>query len=108
MLRPLEIAYALRKWRIEHGLTQSQIAIALGQSQSWVSRVLSGEFKRLTPAVIALCEYADVVFERQSERSEEGFARLSDALDAVWDGTEVDARRIEKLLRAVSQLRHHR
>lgn len=103
-----EIGRDLATWKRKRHLTEIYIAHATSISQPWVSRILNGEFRRLTPAFQRLCEYADIDIEYQSVKSAEGFARLSNALDAVWDGTDVDARRIEKLLRAVSQIRNRR
>ncbi len=108
MRNPTEIGRDLATWKRKRQLTESYIAHATSISQPWVSRILNGKFKRLTPAVQRLCEYADIDIEYQVVRSVKGFARLSNALDAVWDGTDVDARRIEKLLRAVSQIRNRR
>lgn len=72
--------------RKEH--SQLAVATLTGVSQSDVSRLLSGQRKRVTPQVIALCEYAefDADLTTHSAAAER---RLSQALrGAIGDNPE--------------------
>jgi transcriptional regulator with XRE-family HTH domain len=89
------------------GFTQQDLAKVLGVSQSQVSRILSGQFKRRSKLFDDLCKIA-----YQSTGAVEGArpgasaqqADLTSALDAVWDGTDSHAKALAVVIRSLSAL----
>ena len=84
------------------GLTQLELAQALGIEQSQVSRLLSGKVTRRTPAFIALCEFLAVTrtpAELPLPESIEGAVR------AVWDGTTRHAAALATVIRTLAVLK---
>lgn len=87
----------------KHGLTQEQIATALGASQSQVSRILSGASKRRSRLLNAVCKYVFSVQERQAVRVED-CQELMAAIEEVWDGTPIHARALATVIRSLGLL----
>jgi hypothetical protein len=77
--------------------TSSSIASACNMTQSTVYRALKGDPKRMTAALNRLCVYANInpkEFTDPPEQSE----TLMNALKQVWDGTEIHAKQLARLL----------
>jgi len=87
----------------EIGLTQAEIADALGASQSQVSRVLAGNAKRRSRLFDEVCRYVFSVRERASPSTPP--AELTEALDAIWDGTPEHAKALTLVIRSLGALR---
>lgn len=83
------------------GLTQSEIARGARIHQSQVSRIMSGDFTRITSqSVIRLCEFARITTTVPEPLS----SALHQSLRAVWDGTKAQEKALVKLLRAADAL----
>lgn len=82
------------------GLTQEAISIALGASQSQVSRVLSGHAKRHSKLLDAVCKY---VFSHglQGSSGTDGNRELMRAISEVWDGTSQHAHALATVIRSL-------
>lgn len=87
----------------KHGLTQEQIAEALGASQSQVSRILSGASKRRSRLLNEVCKYVFSVQETQAVRVED-CQELMAAIEEVWDGTPIHARALATVIRSLGLL----
>ena len=87
----------------EIGLTQVEIADALGASQSQVSRVLAGNSKRRSRLFDEVCRYVFSVRERASASTPP--AELTEALNAIWDGTPEHAKALTLVIRSLGALR---
>jgi|TARA_R110002167_G_scaffold342253_1_gene551043 hypothetical protein len=77
--------------------TTVSIANACGMTQSTVYRALKGDPKRMTTGLNKLCVYANINpkdFTDSPEQSE----TLMNALKQVWDGTEMHAKQLARLL----------
>jgi transcriptional regulator with XRE-family HTH domain len=89
----------------QHGITQGQIAGALGASQSQVSRILAGKPLRQSRLAEEVCLYLER-FDRgvtlQAVRSNED---LIGAVQAAWDGSASHARALSTVIRSLSALR---
>jgi hypothetical protein len=72
----------------------------VGQSQ--VHRNVFGQPKRLSRSLLQLCKYAEIDAYEGTRDPRESQA-LMDALAQVWDGSELHARRLAKLLFAHHQ-----
>lgn len=89
------------------GFTQQMLAEMLGVSQSQVSRILSGQFKRRSKLFDDLCKIAyqssstPVAVQPGASAQQ---ADLISALDAVWDGTDSHAKALAVVIRSLSAL----
>ena len=94
----------LRELAKRRGLTQKQIADAVGISQSQVSRVLSGESQKRSAAMHIVCRFVedvpgDVTAERVRQNDE-----LMEALAFTWDGTAQHSAALAAVIRALRVL----
>lgn len=78
-----------------------EIAAASGIHQSQVSRLLRGQFRRVSPNVRKLLDYKPAARPRKGEGKE---AVIRAAL-RTWDETPEGARALVRLLRSVDELR---
>lgn len=86
------------------GLTQESISIALGASQSQVSRVLSGQTKKYAGLAERVCNYVNSHIQGVSRESIASNDDLMDALASVWDGSSQQARLLANLIRSAGAL----
>jgi transcriptional regulator with XRE-family HTH domain len=79
------------------GLKQPEIARKAKIHQSQVSRILRGQFKRVTaPSVMKLCEFARI--KRMTDRPLS--PKLQNVLRGVWDGSSAQEQALVRLLKA--------
>lgn len=78
-------------------LTQGDIALATNVDQSQVSRILSGQSRRVSANVLELCKFANS-HDGSSRRDPSQNEVLMGALRAVWDGSSVQAAAIASVL----------
>lgn len=100
---------ALKAARIcqDKEITQSEIASAVGASQSQVSRILSGSSvtsSRLFEDVCLFAEQYGVGVTAEAVCQNED---LIDAMRSVWDGSSSHARALATVIRALSILGSH-
>lgn len=94
---------SLRKALRAKSVTQMELSAALSVSQSQISRVLAGKFKRYAGNARRICDYVDVKLEARNPQK--GLdPRLEEALTELWDGTDRQADALVRLLRAVNAL----
>lgn len=77
--------------------TTVSIAEHCNMTQSTVYRALKGKPKRMTSALDKLCVYAKIDVREYSDKPEQSVT-LMNALRQVWDGTEMHAKQLAKLL----------
>ena len=101
---PISISSELVRKFKEGSIGQPEIAEKSGVSQSQVSRILSGKFKRRSKNVDSICKYAKlVVFTPKVDPMQN--KALMDALSSAWDGTEDHAKILVNILNSVRNLR---
>ncbi len=101
---PLSDEAAIAKARAEKlGLTQIQLAEALGLQQSQVSRMLAGKITRRTAAFGALCDYLGAQTTRAASKTLS--PELQDAILSVWDGSPQHASSLATVIRSLAVLR---
>jgi hypothetical protein len=95
----------------QHGLTEEDVARKfsrkgnhLGISQSWVSRIANGRFRRLTPRVRQITAYAKIPVEESTQRDRAGASLIKDTVAEVWDGSLDHANLIVRLIRVARRL----
>jgi transcriptional regulator with XRE-family HTH domain len=82
-------------------LTQIEIARKAKIDQSQVSRILSGQFKRVSAKnLIKLCKFIGITNKRKQRVS----TTLEDTIQAVWDGSRREETALVQLLRAADAL----
>lgn len=89
------------------GLSQQEIALALGASQPQVSRILAGKSTRRTRLFEAVCMYAyeaQAKVQKGTKPPARSCSTLLDALDAVWDGTDRHAKALAQVIRSLGSL----
>ena len=89
------------------GLSQLDVAIAVGASQSQVSRVFSGKSLRRSKNFEKICIYAfESLDATQSANRPTAAANhdLTTALDAVWDGSDQHAKALAVVIRSLGGL----
>jgi len=93
------------------GLTEAELARELSNntegvrvSQSWISRICTGEFKRLSGKTAEVLRYANIRIHLSSDVDEEGGKILAAAVDDAWDGSLQSARALAGLLRGAAAL----
>jgi transcriptional regulator with XRE-family HTH domain len=113
MRDPNRIGEDLRAWMQQHDLTEEAVARKfsrkgshLGISQSWVSRIANGRFRRLTPRVRQIAIYANIPVEEASRQDRTGASLIKDAVAEVWDGSLDHANVIARLIRVARGLTH--
>lgn len=85
-------------------LRQTDIANALGVSQSQVSRVLSGSTSARSRLAKDVCSYVLSAASRDVRSAVRGNDDLLDALAEVWDGTPAHARALATVIRSLALL----
>jgi len=86
------------------GITQSEIALALGASQPQVSRILSGKgvrSSRLTEEVCLYVERLDVGVTADAVRQHD---ELIESLRTTWDGSNAHAKALSTVIRSLAVL----
>lgn len=101
------VARALRAGEIcrEQGITQAQIAAAVGASQSQVSRILSGQGLRQSRLMEEVCLYVEQFSVGVTADAVRGNAELVEAIQAAWDGSASHARALSTVIRSLAVLR---
>lgn len=101
------VARALRAGDIckDQGITQAQIAAAVGASQSQVSRILSGQGLRQSRLMEEVCLYVEQFSVGVSADAVRGNTELVEAIQAAWDGSASHARALSTVIRSLAVLR---
>ena len=86
------------------GISQTEIAEALGVSQSQVSRILAGQVKRHSKLFEDLSIYAQKRFEGISPKLVCENQQLINAIADVWDGTTRHAQALACVIRSLGAL----
>lgn len=84
-----------------------KVAADTGIHQSQVSRLLRGQFKRLSPNVLKLLEYAKKPQRYATKEADQEAAKNAVVRAALrtWDSTPRGAQALVRLLRSVEKLR---
>jgi transcriptional regulator with XRE-family HTH domain len=85
-------------------MTQAQIAIAIGASQSQVSRVLSGYSRKRSRLTNKICNYVKNLTPVVSIESVRLNEELMAALAATWDGTPKHSEALATVIRSLRVL----
>lgn len=95
----------LRAWLVKKKMTEAAFAAriraenkGLNVTQSWLSRIAAGKFRRLTPTVRAVLAYADIPVAEEARVDRDGKAMIEDAVTSVWNGSRGQAKLIAKLI----------
>jgi hypothetical protein len=112
MREPREIGADLRRWLDRHQLTEVAFASRITAdisgfciSQPWLSRILRGQFRRLTPRIRQVAKYADIrVKAGRPEGDKDGAELIQKAVREVWNGSLSHADVIVRLIRVAKSV----
>jgi len=82
-------------------LKQTDIARAVGCSQSQISRIINGDISQESRLFKKVVHFA---FQNEEQRSKEGEKILSELLDDCWDGTLEQALIFNDIIRSATKL----
>ncbi|WP_374514457.1 hypothetical protein [Niveibacterium sp.] len=86
------------------GITQSEIAVAVGASQGQVSRILSGKHRRTSRLLEEVCLYVERRTGGVTADAVRANDELIEAVRATWDGSGTHARALSTVIRSLSVL----
>ena len=112
MRHPELLGAELKAWLARKRLTEGALAarvIAENKgfrvTQSWISRIVAGKFRRITPSVRCVLDYASIPVAEESERDSAGSRVIDEALSTVWNGSLAHAQIIAKLIKIADEIR---
>lgn len=85
-------------------ITQSQLAKAIGVSQSQVSRILSGQTRRQSRLLDDICIYVRTVRQGVSPDTVRANDELINALAETWNGSPEHAHALAAVIRSLAML----
>lgn len=86
------------------GVTQAQIAVDLGVSQSQVSRILKGQGLRASRLAEEVCLYVERFQDGVTADAVRSNDELVNALTETWDGSATHARALSSVIRSLCAL----
>jgi len=90
------------------GISQSQIAEAVGASQPQVSRVLAGRGSKPTRLLDEVCSFVERYQAGVTAEAVRANDDLIDAIKVAWDGSASHARALSAVIRSLSALKSPR
>jgi hypothetical protein len=106
-----EIGRELREWLDAQAMTEDGLSLAISTekpsiliSQSWISRICCGEFKRLSGKTGVVLKYANIRVEDELPRDERGKEIIDAAVSDVWDGSVAGAKALARVLHSAAAL----
>ena len=111
MRDPKLVGADLRAWMAREGLSEAGLCEKISSensdlavTQSWVSRILHGRFRRYTEKVRGVLAYAAIPVTEESEPDPAGAATINRAVSDVWNGSKPHADLIARLIRVAENL----
>lgn len=98
-----EDAVLLRTFMARDGVNQAQLAIKAGVSQATISRALKGLPERRGKARLRLFTYIRAEVGRQKHDGQ-ALAEVVRAFEGIWDGSEVHASAVARVIGAMDGL----
>jgi predicted transcriptional regulator len=101
-----QIARALRAAEIcrERGITQTQIADAIGASQPQVSRILQGKGQGHARLFEEVCLYVERLDHGVTDEAVKANQELISAIRETWDGSTFHAKALATIIRSLNVL----
>ena len=87
------------------GITQAQVADAVGASQSQVSRILGGRGLRQSRLLEEVCLYVERFAGGVTVEAVRGNEELVNAIKSTWDGSAAHAKALSTVIRSLAVLR---
>lgn len=108
---PAEAGRDLRAWLAARNWTEEDLSRALSStngfpkvSQSWISRICTGQFKRFSGKTIEVMRYADIRIDYSRPHDVQGECIINAAVAEVWDGSVSGAKALARVLRSAAAL----
>lgn len=94
-------------------MTEEDLSVAVSRdnpgifvSQSWISRICCGDFKRLSGKTGIVLRYANIRIKSELPRDERGKEIIDAAVSEVWDGSVASAKALARMLLSAAALSH--
>jgi transcriptional regulator with XRE-family HTH domain len=103
-----DLAEKIAAARDQRGLSNAEIGRISGVHPSQASRICSGHFKTLSHNVVRICNTVGVEAPTSlslAEADDPAWHRVEQSVRKLWDETAEGARKIEKMLDAIADLR---
>lgn len=98
-------ALAIAQQAKASGITQTDIAKAIGASQPQVSRILSGQINRPSRLFSEISQFVQFATQGVTAETVRGNDTLIEALAATWDGSAHHASALAAVIRSLGVLR---
>ena len=112
MRAPSEIGCELSSWMIARDLTEQRLADAVNAqfpelrvSQSWISRIVTGKFRRVSAKVGCVLRHAGIRVDIADSHSPDGEEIIAKAIKEAWDGSLDGAQALALMLQGAAELR---
>ena len=109
---PSDIGSELSAWMITRNLTEQRLADAVNAefpelrvSQSWISRIVTGKFRRVSAKVGCVLRHAGIRVEVADSHSRDGEEIIANAIKEAWDGSLDGAQALALMLQGAAELR---
>jgi hypothetical protein len=90
---------------VQDSSSSAEIEARSGVHQSQISRIRRGEFRRVTPNVLAVTEALGIALPNKKASSKRRIPEvIQEALNSAWDGTDAQAHQYARLISAASGL----
>jgi hypothetical protein len=73
-------------------------------TQSWLSRIINGKFRRATAKVQGVADYANIPIFEKGKPDPKGSKIIGRAVDRVWNGSVAHANLIARLIEVAEEL----
>ncbi|MFC0104504.1 hypothetical protein [Sphingopyxis terrae] len=107
----VDIGRDLREWLEAKSMTEEALSLAISidnpgifVSQSWISRICCGEFKRLSGKTGIVLSYANIRIEDELPLNERGKEIIDAAVSDIWDGSIAGAKALARVLHSAAAL----
>jgi transcriptional regulator with XRE-family HTH domain len=95
----------LKSTSIHESRSSAEVEAKSGVHQSQISRIRRGEFRRITPNVIAVAEALGITLPNEKPSSKKRIPEvIQKALNSAWDGSDAQAQHYARLISAASGL----
>lgn len=111
MRDPRQVGADLKAWMAGKRLSEVDFVVKIakenkeiGITQSWLSRIINGKFRRFTAKVLSVANYADIPVFEKGEPDPVGSKIIDRAVVRVWNGTVPHANLIARLIKVAEEL----
>ncbi|HSK74453.1 MAG TPA: helix-turn-helix transcriptional regulator [Pyrinomonadaceae bacterium] len=100
-----KIGRQIQEYLEKEKITQKELARLAKVDQSQISRIINGNFRKVSKNVKRICKYAKVDLDSVKENKNPAQnSELMEAISLVWDGTNKNAKALATVIRSLKEL----